>query len=93
MKRVPIDAAAANVKDFVRALPLDCGGVDLELEGRVICTVLPPDRPAVGDSLALIERGRELVRRSRERNRDVPAQTIEREVREAVEQVRRQKKP
>jgi hypothetical protein len=54
----------------------------------VICKVVPPHEEIEN---ALIERGRELVRRARERNRGVPAQVIEREVRDAVETVRRRK--
>jgi hypothetical protein len=88
--RVPIDAAAAAVKDFLRSLPLDAGAIDLELDGRIVCTILPCLSQPAGEGPALIERGRELVRRSRERNRGVSARTIEREVSEAVEQVRRQ---
>ena len=37
---------------------------------------------------ALIERGRQLLRKSRDRNREVPARVIEREVQAAVDEVR-----
>lgn len=89
MTHVSLDRESDSVKQFVRSLPIKPEGVDLKLEGQVICKVTPP--LAEAEKLALIERGRELVRRARERNRGVPAQVIEREVREAVDEVRQRK--
>lgn len=40
------------------------------------------------DAATLVARGRELVRQARERNRDVPADVIERDVERAVDEVR-----
>ena len=40
------------------------------------------------DQAALLARARELVRRARERNRDVPGDVIERDVARAVDEVR-----
>ena len=45
------------------------------------------------DQAALLARGRELVRRARDRNQNVPADVIEREVTQAVEEVRRRGAP
>jgi hypothetical protein len=89
MKRVTLDEANSAIKDFVCALPLETGGVQLELDGRVVCTVVPPGECFGPDVPALVERARGMVRRSRERNAATSEETIEREVREAVEQVRR----
>lgn len=91
MKRVAIDEAPMAVKEFVQSLPLDGGGVQLELGGHVVCTVVPAADRADRDARALLERGRELVRRSRERNKDIPTATVEREVRRAVNEVRQRK--
>jgi hypothetical protein len=88
MTHISLDGENDFVKQFVRSLPIKSEGVDLELDGRVICKVVPPHEEIKN---ALIERGRELVRRARERNRGVPASVIEREVRDAVDEVRRQK--
>jgi hypothetical protein len=90
MRRVPIDSTGSDVKEFLRSLPLQSGGVELELEGQVICNVLPPGgQLSESEKSALLERGRELVRRSRQRNAGVPERVIEEEVARAVDEVRR----
>ena len=83
---INLDRENDLIKQFIRSLPIESQGVALELDGQVICKVVPPF--AEGHEHALIERGRELVRRARERNRGVPARVIEREVREAIDEVR-----
>ena len=89
MQRVTIDDADLGVKEFIRSLPLQEGGVELELEGRVICSVVPPGSElSEAEKAALLQRGRELVRRSRRRNLGVPEQLIEEEVARAVDEVR-----
>ena len=88
MTQISLDGENDFVKQFVRALPIKSEGVDLELDGRVICKVVPPHEEIEN---ALIERGRALVRRARSANRGVPARLIEREVRDAVDEVRRRK--
>jgi hypothetical protein len=93
MKRVALDAAAEAVRSFVQSLPMDPGGVALELQGRVLCTVIPPEGFSGLEKAELLRRGRELVRRSRNRNEGVPIRTIEREIRGAVDEVRRRKGP
>jgi hypothetical protein len=91
MHRIKLDRAPASVQKFVRALPLSDDGVELELDGTVLCKVVSPHVLTDAEQAALIERGRELVRRARKRNQGVPARAIEREVRQAVEEVRRRK--
>jgi hypothetical protein len=91
MKRVTLDCAGPEVKEFIQSLPLQSGGVELELEGRVICNVVPPGVELLeAEKAVLLQRGRELVRRSRQRNLNVPEQVIEEEVGRAVDEVRRQ---
>ena len=46
------------------------------------------DQLSEAEKARLLQEGRELVRRARERNRGIPARTIAREVRNAVKQVR-----
>jgi hypothetical protein len=89
MKRVKLDNAAPPVKAFVRRLPLDRGDVELELNGQVVCRITPPGQLSESEKAALLSEGRELVRRARARNGGVPAQVLQREVREAVKIVRR----
>jgi hypothetical protein len=89
MTHISLDRENELVKQFIRSLPIESEGVALELEGRVICKVMPP--VAGNEKLALIDRGRELVRRARERNQGVPARELEREVKKAVDEVRQRK--
>jgi hypothetical protein len=90
MKRVILDGAGADVKEFIQSLPLQSGRVELELEGRVICNVVPPGFEfSDAERAVLLQRGRELVHRSRQRNLNVPEQVIEEEVANAVDEVRR----
>ena len=94
MQRVTIDGAGSGVKEFIRSLPLQTGGVELEREGRVICSVIPPaSELSEAEKALLLQRGRELVRRSRQRNSDAPERVIEEEVGRAVDDVRRRGAP
>jgi hypothetical protein len=85
MIKVSLDHASDPVREFVKSLPIEQGSVELELNGAVVCTVSPPTRM---DRATLLERGREIVRRARERNRGKSEEEIEREVNDAVELVR-----
>ena len=85
MTKLNLDHASAPVQEFVQSLPIDQGGVELELNGAVVCTVMPP---TTMDRATLLERGRELVRLARERNRGMTEEEIERQVNDAVELVR-----
>ena len=94
MQRVTIDSASPGVKDFIRSLSLQGEGVELELEGRVICNVVPPGNElSEAEKAILFQRGRDLVRRSRQRNSGVPERVIEKEVARAVDEVRRRGVP
>jgi hypothetical protein len=91
MKPIKLDRADDRVKEFFRALPIEPDGVELELNGKIVCKVVGPHQMTAADREAIVKRGRELMRQARERNRGVPAKVIEREVREAVEEVRGRK--
>jgi hypothetical protein len=92
MKRMTLDDASASVKEFVQGLPLESGGVQLELEGRVVCTVVPPGGTLALSAAVVLDQARGLVRRSRDRNLEASEETIQQEVHEAVEQVRRKRR-
>jgi hypothetical protein len=87
MKRVILDTEIPEVQEFIQKLPLQ-DGVELELGGRLICKVIGPHQLTEDEKKDLIERGREIVARARERNKGVSAKVIEREVRQAVNEVR-----
>jgi hypothetical protein len=90
MTRIAIDNAGAAVKQFIQSLPMESGAVELELDGHVVCRVMPPGLLPESEKAALLRCGRELVERSRQRNSDTPARVVEGEVRRAVQEVRRQ---
>lgn len=91
MQRVAIDEASTAVREFIRGLPLDSNGIALELDGKVVCEILPPSELTDESRAALIARGRQLARRARDRNRVVSAKTLEREIEDAVAAVRQRR--
>ena len=91
MKKLSVNREKDAIKEFISGLPLEDDGVQLELDGKIICQVLPPEAFTEADKDALIQRGRQLVAQARQRNKGVPARAIEREVRDAVNQVRHRK--
>jgi hypothetical protein len=91
MHRIKLDTAPAQVRQFLEDLPLDQGGVELELNGRVLYQVIPSYQLADAQCEAALAEGWELIRGAHERNKDVPENVIEREVREAVDEVRRRR--
>ncbi|MEX2120209.1 MAG: hypothetical protein WD847_11495 [Pirellulales bacterium] len=91
MHRIKLDTAPPQVRQFLEDLPLDQGGVELELNGRVLYQVIPPHQLSDAQREAILAEGWELIRAAQERNKGVPANVIEREVREAVDEVRRRR--
>jgi hypothetical protein len=77
------------VQQFIRSLVDRPEVVEFEENGRVLLYILAAPQLTTKNKTALLQQGRELVRRARERNRDVPARTLEKEVRQAVNTVRR----
>ncbi len=92
MKRLKLDTAVPAVKKFLSSLPLAGGGVELELGARIVCKVVPPSQISEAQKQALISERRQLIRRAQERNKGVPDRVIAREVREAVNLVRRKQR-
>jgi hypothetical protein len=93
MKHITVDRENDQVKEFLRTLPLEPDGVELELNGRVICKIVAPGQLTSQERDAILEAGWQRVREAQERNRGVPAKVIEREVNEAVDEVRRRSNP
>ena len=90
MKRMVLDTEDVAVKEFIQSLPSADEALELELSGRVVGVFFPPTGRSVTSQAALLERGRELVARARERNAGAPGEEIEREVDAAVNEVRAQ---
>jgi hypothetical protein len=92
LKRVNVNRADAAVRKFLRSIALGPDGVELELNGKVIGKLIPPFTLSEADKKALVEQRWHLIRQAQKRNRGVPSRIIEREIQEAVDQVRRDKK-
>jgi hypothetical protein len=88
MKRMNLDTAAPSVRKFVQSLRVDSEGVELAIRDRVVCKVVPPLQVSEAEKAARLKKGWELIRRAHDRNKDVPAAVIAREVGEAVRMVR-----
>jgi hypothetical protein len=92
MKRIKLDEAGPAIQKFFRSLSIDSAGIELELNGRPICKVIPPLQFTDSEKNALVEVRWQLIRRARERNKRAPAKVIAREISDAVDAVRRKKK-
>lgn len=91
MKKVNLDSAAPAVKKFVKSLPVSAEGVELELNGRVFAKIVPPAQLSDAEKDAYLAEVKDMLRRSRERNKGVTAQEIERDIRAATKTVRRKR--
>lgn len=89
MRHVKLDKAPPAVKKFIRELPVEAGGIALEMDGEVVGTFSPPNQLSNDERDALIANAKNLMRQARARNKGVPARVIQQEIREAVEEVRR----
>jgi hypothetical protein len=92
VQRVRLDSEPPAVKEFLRTLNVGNDGVELEIAGQVICKVIPALKFSEAEKAALLKERWEMIRKARQRNKSVPANVIEREVREAVDDVRKRKK-
>ncbi len=91
MRRVNLDHAPAAVRKFLKSIARCADGVELEMNGELIGKLVSPFAFTEAEKKALIEQRWQLIRQAQKRNRRVPGRMIEREIREAVEQVRRGK--
>ena len=89
MKKLKVDKASRAVKKFVTSLSSEQNGVDLELNGNVVCTVLPALQFSEEERATLVQMRRDLIRKVQERTKHIPAKVINKTIREAVETVRR----
>jgi hypothetical protein len=92
MTRLKLDSAAVAVKKFIRELPLGAEGLEIELNGQVVCKIIAPQQLSDRERQAILERGRAILKRSLARNKGIPARVVDREVSAGVAEVRRRKK-
>jgi hypothetical protein len=92
VQRLKLDSQQPAIRQFVRKLRPKREGLELEFEGEVVCRVFPPDFEPPLDQAQAREQIRALMRKSQERNKGVPARVLEREIREAIDEVRGRRK-
>ena len=89
MKRLRLEKTPRAVQQFVRSLIGHPEVIEFEENGRVLLRILAAPQLSAERKAVLLQEGRQLVRRARERNRDVPGRTLEKEVRQAVNSIHR----
>jgi hypothetical protein len=90
VKRVKVDDASPEVKDFLKRLDVEKGECVLEMAGKPLAGVVSPwevEKRAKGREEIL-----NLLRQSWERNRGVPEVAVEKEVADVIQEVRREKR-
>jgi hypothetical protein len=90
MPRVNLDKEPPDVQRFIESLAVQGEGIDLEINGRVVCRLIPSAHLTDSEKERLVRDRWALMHRAQERNRNVPAEILEREVLDAVDEVRRQ---
>lgn len=88
MKRVNVDTAPPAVRKFLRTLRLDPSGVEISLEGEVVCKIIPPSQLSDGEKAAQLTEVRGLLQAARQRSKLVAPAVVDREIREAIKAVR-----
>lgn len=88
---VDLNRVDPKVREFLRSLSIGPQGLNLVLDGQIICKVVPPLRLSEEEKRSLIERRRELMRQARERTKNVPAREMKRKFDAAINEVRRKK--
>lgn len=90
-KRIDL-AKEQPLHDFIKRQGRIREPIELVLGDNIVAKIVSPTEVSNGKAAAVIARGRELVRQARERNKGVSANVIEREVRQAVSEVRRRRR-
>ena len=89
MNRVCLDKESTEIKRFVRRLPIASEGVELELNGKVVCKVVPSSVFADAEKRALVEERWKIIQRVQKRTKGLPPKVIERDIERAVDEVRK----
>ena len=92
MKSIDLDQEDEGIKRFIRNLAHGSEGAMLRLNGQPLLKVLPPYEMSDAEKKAFIEERKALMRKARERNKGVPIKVIDKEVEEAIDEVRGRKK-
>jgi hypothetical protein len=88
MKRVNVDTASPAVKKFIRSLAIDANGVEVALDGKVVCKIIPPAQLTDAEKAAQLGVVRKLLGEARANSRRMPAAAVERNIRSALKTIR-----
>ncbi len=89
MTRVDVDKAAPAVKKFIRSLAIDANGVEITLDGNVVCKIIPPSQLSDAEKAAQLAEVRLLLGEARDNSKRLPAAIIERNIRNAMKTIRK----
>ena len=88
MKVIIIDSAPPSVKKFLRSLAIDAAGVEISLQGNVVCKIIPPGQLTEAEKAAQLATARQLLGKARARSKRLSAPVIESRIRSALKAVR-----
>lgn len=91
MNKVCLDTESPDVQQFMRELSIGNDGVEVELDGKVICRIVPSAAFSEAEKTALVEERWRIIQRVQNRTKGLPPKVIEREIEEAVDEVRQRK--
>jgi hypothetical protein len=89
MKRVEVDTASPEVKKFLRSLAIDANGVEVTLDGTVVCKIIRPGQLSDAEKAAQLDDVRQLLGEARVNSKRMPAAVVERNIRNALKTVRK----
>lgn len=89
MTRISVDTAAPAVKKFLRSLAIDANGVEVTLDGNVVCKIVPPSQLTDVEKEARLSEVRRLLYEARNNSKRMPATEIEQRIRGALKTVRK----
>lgn len=89
MTRIEVDQAAPAVKKFIRSLALDASGVEVTLDGNIVCRIIPPNQLSDVEKEARLDGVRQLLKKSRDNSKRHPSIVVEKTIREALKTVRK----
>jgi hypothetical protein len=92
MNRVCLDSESPDIKRFIRRLPISREGVELELNGKVVCKVIPSVVLTDAEKQALVEDRWKIIQRVQKRTKGLPPKVIERDIEQAIDKVRQRKR-
>jgi hypothetical protein len=88
MKRVNADTASPEVKKFIRSLAIDANGVEVTLDGNVVCKIVRPGQLSDAEKAAQLDIVRQLLGEARANSKGMPAAVVERKIQSALKTVR-----